>query len=184
MLFILDGLDATGKTTLARDITAYIKKLYPSDRVIYMHKKAPKPDTTWMREYGRPITEWYAPGTGRHLILDRFHLGELVWPHIFERPMLFDDESFDVVDTLIRRNGGIVVYCFRDHKLIQKTMRARGEEVYPLELLQKIELLFHGALRRSCLPYYYTSIEEPTSVAKLVNHAQAHEFGVTKKIGV
>lgn len=181
MLFILEGLDATGKTTLARNITAHIKKVHPHDQVIYMHKKAPKPGATWASEYGRPITEWYAPGDGRHLILDRFHLGELVWPHIFERPMLFDDESFDAVDTLIRRCGGIVIYCFRDHELIQQTMRDRGEEVFSLEQLKKIELLFHGALQRSCLPYYYTSIEEPTSIAKLVDHAYAHEFPTAKK---
>lgn len=183
MLFILEGLDATGKTTLARDITAHIKKAHPNDRVIYRHSKAPKPGATWASEYGRPITEWYRPGCGHHLILDRFHLGELVWPHFFERPMLFDDESFEVVDSLIRRNGGIVVYCFRDHDLIRETMKSRGEEVYSLKQLRDLELLFHGALQKSSLAYYYTSIEEPTSIAKLVDHAQAHEFQVTKRIG-
>jgi len=80
MITIIEGADGTGKTT-------YAQKLSERFNAKYLHAEQPK-TRLWSDEYIRPITS-------QNMILDRWHLGEVVWPKIYGRQSLFDETTFD-----------------------------------------------------------------------------------------
>lgn len=106
MLIILEGVDRTGKSTLARALQA-------QTGAAVLHKSAPRQEDP-LTEYLAPLAG-YAPRTNLNLICDRWHWGETVWPGIYGRPALFRDAStFDYVDEAIASMGAIAVHCTGD----------------------------------------------------------------------
>lgn len=177
MLIILEGADGTGKTCLAQSLTAHIKKLYPNDPITYLHKGPPKHD--WMNEYCKPITEWYHPTNSRHLILDRWHWGERVWPAIFGRESIMDDYAWKFTEDLIRRNGGVVIHCHQHIETQQEVMRARGEDIPDFDQLMRVMDAYDRIKLETRLPVYRYRWQS-SNVPALINHAQAHQFRAAK----
>lgn len=79
-VIILEGTDGTGKTTLAKEIAK------AQDRQI-LHAAKPTHDN-WPDEYVAPIAEM---AHEQRLVLDRWHLGEYIWPDILGRKSLFNN---------------------------------------------------------------------------------------------
>lgn len=80
-VFIIEGTDGTGKTTLAEELSL----AYSYD---YVHAGPPAKES-WYEEYVVPILQ-YSRNSG--VVLDRWHLGEWVWPIVFGRDSLYIDE--------------------------------------------------------------------------------------------
>lgn len=78
-IIILEGADGTGKTTLA-------KELAKAQGRLIMHASAPQSET-WAEEYVDSITGIIPT---QSLVLDRWHLGEWVWPQFFSRESLYE----------------------------------------------------------------------------------------------
>jgi len=75
-LIILEGIDRTGKTSVAQ--------MFEKQGFELLHISAPPKDTTPDQYVG----EWVDLLTGiqgRNVVLDRSHYGELVWPQIYNR---------------------------------------------------------------------------------------------------
>lgn len=181
MLIILEGLDCTGKSTLARAIDDRIKRTYVNDHTFHVHKSAPT--QSWLDEYAKLVTDNYYPGSRRHLILDRFHWGERVWPAFFGRPSILDEYQWNFTEDLLVRNGAIVIYCKREPALIQRDMEKRGEVPFTYKQIQSLQARYRDVLKLTKLPTYFYEIGHNENVARLVDHAQAHEFRITRKIG-
>jgi hypothetical protein len=103
LLFVIEGLDQTGKTTLAQTLATIL----PQAKIVH----AAKPKAHPLVDYEQEVSE-YHPANG-HLILDRFHVGEMVWPKIFERKSEFDWAMYRHVEMFLRSRGGIVIHAFR-----------------------------------------------------------------------
>jgi thymidylate kinase len=81
-IIILEGLDGTGKSTLA-------SRLYKSlSTPLAILHAGPPVATTLIREYVWPLG---IASNGYVVICDRWHLGERVWPEIFDRESLMPD---------------------------------------------------------------------------------------------
>lgn len=97
-LIILEGLDRTGKSTVAQ---SFQDKGYE-----IVHMSAPEKgisNSTYMGEMVDLLTSF----AGRDIVLDRSHYGELIWPKVYGRePLLTEDdiealrEIEDSLDTL------------------------------------------------------------------------------------
>jgi thymidylate kinase len=90
-LIILEGLDRTGKTSVAQ--------MFEKQGFEILHISAP-PKGTSPDQY---VGEWVDLLTsiqGRNVILDRSHYGELVWPQVYGRTPLLDEESMDVLRSI------------------------------------------------------------------------------------
>lgn len=112
MLIILEGPDGSGKTTLAQELASHLSRT-TSDKVEVWH--AGPPTRHPLDEYLTPVTT-YRPGTGYHLILDRWHWGERVYPRVLGRPSELDDAIWWSIEAYLRRLGALVVLCdWRSH---------------------------------------------------------------------
>lgn len=118
MLIVVEGADRTGKTTLARRL---LERL-PDAR--YIHASAPTRHP--LEEYELPLKGY--GHTFDHLVLDRWHLGEAIWPTIFDRPTEIDPAVLLHVELTLRSRGALLVHARRDEELLAKEIDDIGDE--------------------------------------------------------
>jgi hypothetical protein len=87
-LVLLEGLDRTGKSTVA----AYFESLGFEK----IHMSAPAKGTT-PDQYMQEMLDLLASAATKDIVLDRTHYGELVWPQIYGRKALLDEEMIDAL---------------------------------------------------------------------------------------
>jgi thymidylate kinase len=139
-IVLLEGLDATGKSTA-------VGRLYNmlSAPVAVYHAGAPLM-TTAIREYVWPLG--IAPA-GYTVFCDRWHLGELVWPEIFDRDGIIEDgEMLRHIEEnmLYLRVPILAVYMNRSYHDIERELTARGHQV---DHLERAEQLYQVAMKES-----------------------------------
>ncbi len=87
-LIILEGLDRTGKSSVAQ---------YFQDKGFELvHMSAPAkgtPADAYMGEMVDMLTGF----AGKDVVLDRSHYGELIWPHVYGRNPLLTDDDMEVL---------------------------------------------------------------------------------------
>lgn len=118
MITILEGVDGTGKSShaawLAREQNA---RIIHAGVPIHSH---------WFDEYIRPIVD---AEEGENLILDRWHMGEMIWPVIFNRPSIFNrSESFKLCNAMLDELGAKIILVYRGIDAISTTLMLRGEQ--------------------------------------------------------
>jgi hypothetical protein len=87
-LVLLEGLDRTGKSTVA----SYFETL----GFEIIHLSAPAKGTT-SDQYLQEMADLLSSGATKDIVLDRTHYGELVWPEIYGRKPLLDEEAIDAL---------------------------------------------------------------------------------------
>ena len=130
MITIIEGADGTGKTT-------YAQKLSERFNAKYLHAEQPK-TRLWSDEYIRPITS-------QNMILDRWHLGEVVWPKIYGRQSLFDETTFDYWE--LAKLGARLILLTRSEDAIAEELLRRGEELQ-IDFVLHSRSLFVEAFRQ------------------------------------
>lgn len=97
---LLEGLDRSGKSSVA--------KLYESKGYKVVHMSAP--DKKYFREdysgesYLEEIVRMYSMYDGQNVVFDRTIYGELIWPHIYGRMPLLEDEDIEYLSMMERNN--------------------------------------------------------------------------------
>jgi hypothetical protein len=148
MLIILEGPDGSGKTHLARDLAELIGRALPNDNVTISHSGPPADHP--LDEYERSLT-WYRPGEGNHLILDRWHWGEYVYPAVTNRETRFNLVQEWHVENYLRRLGAIVVQTTQYADQYQRVYTERNE-LHDAAILPAVELHYREIRRRTHLP--------------------------------
>lgn len=90
-LIILEGLDRTGKSTVA--------EYYNTQHYELVHQSAPAKGTThdlFLEEMMQLITT----ASHKDVILDRSYYGELVWPAVYGRESLLTEDSLEILKEL------------------------------------------------------------------------------------
>lgn len=95
-LIILEGLDRTGKSSIAQ--------MFESQGFEVIHMSAPdkalsKPGYEGPTYLDQMVDMLTAIG-GRNVVLDRSHYGELVWPQVYGRQPLLNDEDIEYLREL------------------------------------------------------------------------------------
>lgn len=140
VITIVEGADGTGKTTLARRIAE-------TSGAKYLHAGAPT-RATWWEEYVAPCVDQQA-----NLVLDRWHVGERVWPELFNRRSLFrsDDDYQSCCYELAKAGARLILVIRRDDAIIAELSR-RGEEDQLSTVLQSQRLFLSTYTDTSSLP--------------------------------
>lgn len=107
MLILLEGTDRSGKTTLAQAIRARIEELYPNDQIQMLHAGPPQQHP--VHEYITPLIH-YAPGNQHHVICDRWHIGETVYPSVCQRSTQLTTSLYQEIETFLRSRGALLVH--------------------------------------------------------------------------
>lgn len=170
MLILLEGLDRTGKTTLANAIAERLQ-------APVIHKSQPAND--WYLEYVAPL------GGHRHgldLVLDRWHWGELVWPAVFGRDSIMTPLDFRYVDGVMTKLGGVVVLGTGDFDTLWQDAVANDEPAVQVpnarEKYREAQRRFRLISGFSAMPVFeydwrVTPIEEAvTTVLAMAHSAQ------------
>lgn len=88
-LILLEGLDRTGKSTIAK---MFEKEGYEIIHLSAPDKKYTQPGYTG-NSYLDDMVDLLHMAANRDIVLDRTHYGELIWPQIYNRsPMLTEDD--------------------------------------------------------------------------------------------
>lgn len=117
MILILEGADGTGKTRAA-------SRAAVTRPAWYRHANQPT-NLTWISEYVQPLE-----GLKGDAVLDRWHVGEAVWPSLFGRKSLYRTlEDLRACCRILAHMDAKLVIVERDYDAIMDTLRNRGESV-------------------------------------------------------
>lgn len=155
-LTILEGADCAGKTTLAGRVVDELRRCYPGERVTYLHAGVPSGHP--LDVYVEPLLD-YRPGTGRHVVCDRWHVGETVYPAVLDRPTNMTDAVRTYVEAFLRSRGAVLVYCAASYDYLRDCGVARGDDGAELARIARTQDAFQAAIATSSLP---RSVEDVT----------------------
>ena len=136
VLIIIEGVDRTGKTSLAKRIK---DKVGSYGTVVHAGPPTKHP----LEEYETALDGWTPYGIP--LILDRWHIGEYVWPKIFGRESQFNTAVHRHVEMFMMSRGAFVVYAERDPAKIKVDLVEHDEPLDPANLDEALNL-FRDAL--------------------------------------
>ena len=130
MIICLDGVDGTGKSTLAAAIVKELELRYPQDTVVYKHATQIKYDT--YTEYIDPFKD-YEPGSGVHYVLDRWHIGEEIYGPLYRGKSAFNTVSWRWTELYLASIGMRTWLLTQQNKELQRRLIARGEDFIKLD---------------------------------------------------
>jgi len=127
MLIILEGVDGAGKSTLAGAISELIQEAHPEDTVEYIHASQIK--GTVYEEYVERLDN-YTPSDGRHIIIDRWHVGERIYGPLYRNSSGYDSSrgSYEWIELFLASKGARLWNVTQPLEVLQERLAARGED--------------------------------------------------------
>lgn len=144
-LILLEGVDGSGKTSLARDIVAELKKRYPNDKVDYLHAGPLKTDA--YEAYLEPLKD-YRPNSGVHYVLDRWHAGERIYGPLYRGKSKVDDATWVWLELKFAGLGMATFHVTQSLDVIRARLEARGEDFLKPEHVEHVHRAFFEHLTR------------------------------------
>lgn len=166
-LVILEGVDCSGKSTLAAALAAALEKDNGLPTRV-MHASAPKNHP--LVEYELSL-ERYRPWR-ENIVIDRWHWGEMIWPDYFNRDSKYTPEMFYHTELFLQSRGAVMVHCTGAPAKIIERMRTRGEKLLVEDAVGPVIEKFNTVHRSSILPRIRHSIEEPVSTHEVIDMAR------------
>lgn len=163
MLVILEGPDCAGKTTLAEKLVAALGERYPDDRVTLL--KAGPPTAHPVDEYEGPLLT-YRPGERWHVVCDRWHVGERVYPAILGRPSAMTPGTWAHVELFLASRGAFVVHVAASLETLLDRYRVRGDDLVDELQLAGARTAFYEVLDGESRLPRVTVTGEPTAAPR------------------
>lgn len=180
VLIICEGPDGSGKSTLVAQLEQTIRRMCPSDVVEILHKGPP--NLSPITEYEQPLFS-YRPGQKRHIICDRWHLGEWVYPRVLGRPTRADDANLWHIEAFLESRGAVLVYATPDANVISRNITERGDDL--VNVLHTTEIIsgYQAQIAQTRLPvwrYDYT-VSSPAFFSEcLIAYAEVRDIGTAR----
>lgn len=177
MLIILEGSDCAGKTTLADDLEKRLRHNDPDAEV--MRLSSGPPQLHLLDEYVVPLLG-YQPGSGTHVIVDRLHWGEAVYPQIFDRESTLDLALWHYIEAFLESRGAIMILVHSSLDVVRERIERRGDDLVNAGQILAIQGGFIAAAsssRLSCMQID-TRFGNDHALSAIIDYAQAHETAV------
>lgn len=158
MLILIEGPDCAGKSTLARRLVDALRDSHPGDRVTYHHCGPPVDHP--IDEYVAPLLD-YRPGNGQHVVCDRWHVGETVYPAVADRPTYQTPAVAAYVELFLRSRGAVLIYCTATDEHLVDCGVARDDEPEEIARVHETTNAFLRAIASSLLPMTAVSVADP-----------------------
>jgi hypothetical protein len=166
VIFVLEGPDLAGKSTLADELE---KQYVDWELSVTRMKRGPlKPSQDPLTEYLVPLQDYDGNGVW---VLDRWHLGELVYGELLRGASRLSLAQAHYVELALRSLGGYPVHVTTTQEILARRYSARGDDLVNLEQLLAVRdhynsLVFHH------MPWY-------VNVYTDVLDARQHAYGLT-----
>lgn len=131
MWCILEGIDGAGKSTFADKLRAALEE--QGLAVDLLHRGVPERDV--LDEYQHDVED-YRPGTGRGIVSDRWHFGDIVYGNLYRGFSYLGGPTgagFRFVELFLKSRGAITVLVDGDEATIKSRLLSRGEDYLKLE---------------------------------------------------
>ena len=173
MLIILEGPDGAGKSTLARQLETALRA---RDESVTMLKAGP-PKHHPLTEYELPLLS-YRPMQKHHIICDRWHLGETVYPGVLSRPTQWDDAVERHITAFLASRGALIVLLEPTLESLRQVVQERGDDLIGVEKLAKIVVGYRNVMTRArMIPVYRVRRQVQSTDAELIlEHARCAEI--------
>lgn len=148
-LIILEGPDASGKSTLAKALNKQLTR--GTTKVVH---SGPPVTSHLLEEYMLPLVD-YKPRHDMHIVLDRWHLGEFVYPEIHGRETLITRETLAYLELFLMSRGAVLVQVNADPLALRNRRAARGEDTLDITEIHQEMSLFFQAAAHSRLPFVF-----------------------------
>lgn len=149
MLILIDGVDCSRKSSLVERLAERVRQANPGEQVDVWH--AGPPTKHPLDEYVVPLLD-YRPSEGRHVICDRWHLGESIYPHVFDRPTRFDQGVQAYTELFLRSRGALLVHVDAADADVEDCLRSRGDDLVDASQASSILWQFRNRASVSLLP--------------------------------
>lgn len=149
MLIILEGCDNTGKSTFAVAAAARVGAMV-------QHFGPPKDA---FAEYMDALYDY--EHNGKHVIFDRFHLGEEVYGPLYRGGSQLKVAQLYAIEDRINRLGGVLVHLTHAPQEIQRRHKLEGEKFLVHDHIETVLMEFWSVFERSRIRLK-TSFCDPT----------------------
>lgn len=186
MLIMCEGPDCVGKSTLAVRITKDLEKLVGDavggkSNVELIHKGPPVLHP--LDEYVTPLLG-YRPFVGRHVVCDRWHWGENVYPQVFKRTTRFDDAVRYYTELFLMSRGAYVVHVSGPEDRTTRCIEHRGDDLVNVDSVVLMHSLFEDCERLSLNQFVrvdgYTVYDDSLRYMNIIERAGALGRAATK----
>ena len=129
MLIIIEGVDGAGKSTLVEAIQDEL----PAAEMIHKGpiKRSP------LIEYEASL-EHYRVNSGRDIVCDRWHIGELVYGPLLRGESKLSPASLEHIELFLATRGALRTWVQTPLHVIQERISGRGEDLIPHEQIPVI----------------------------------------------
>lgn len=156
MIYIVDGPDGAGKTTLARKI----KEATPGAKILHFGPPATPEDA---KNYWLVYLHAIEDNDGQTIIFDRSWYSDLVYGPIMRNKQEMTDEHRDCLEHAVRScGGGLVIYCTGVPRKLWSRCLQRGETYIKngdqhKAICQKYDEVMHSITRLPLVVYNTTT---------------------------
>lgn len=172
MLIILEGPDLAGKSTLAGNLVTQLAARY-SGIVQSMHRSVPTMHP--LDEYVTPLLE-YRPRENEHIVCDRWHLGEVVYPIVKRRKSSMTLGTLAYVENFLKSRGAMIMIINPPELTLLERLAQRGDDFVTEDELLHVRSTFSAV---SATAYYERYVQFMPSVDTALASARATEDRAT-----
>ena len=159
MLVIVEGPDCVGKSTFCAELIKHAQERHLLTKLLHRGPPTSHP----LDEYEVPLLDPRLTMAGTFVVCDRWHLGELVYPRVLNRPTkLTPGVMFHIEQTLLARGAQLVVMQ-RPADDAQACLERRGEDPAEVERASALRDEFLTAAVTSRLPTHSLDTSDSTS---------------------
>ncbi len=176
MLIILEGPDGAGKSTLANALIEVIATTFPHEKIELRKAGPPPPNAHPLDLYETPLLH-YRPGVydasrPRHIVCDRWHVGEWIYPALLGRSTRADAPAWLHLDLFLQSRGALLVYVTETAAVLARTLTERGDDLVSPEQSSILVKRYENELALSRIPRYTTGRDNPFAVADIIAQAR------------
>lgn len=153
MLIIVEGQDGVGKSTFVRRLVEEISyDPNVTGHITVLHAKAPQTDAVY--EYTQPLNQYRPkqPAFARqHVICDRWHIGELVYPAVFHRPTTMTPQVRTMIELYLDALGAVLVWLTDTPENIVERVAERGDDLVEPDMIHDLHVRYQKVVFGSLL---------------------------------
>lgn len=185
MLILVEGCDGVGKTTFVEQLVLALQ--HRGDEVATIHRGPLRRHP--LLEYEGDLDD-YAPGAGRSIVCDRWHLGEMVYGPLWRGGSKITPAMWRHIEMYLNSRGAVLVLLTHSVATIQERLISRGERLLDLRDVPVVMRSYLDVYGKSVVAHrtmlrdpVADSVEHVVDVAARAEHRATHVAKFTTYIG-